>query len=134
MPNDIPNALYSLSFQLAELEGKMGGVISLIDGKIYGGDSSFSFQGTYRCQNNGLTMPFRVKAFNDGSDSIFSKFEEIVDEMIFRGMVDSEGFELNAQINGIEGSIGVTGKRICLITCAEQSISPQIVPQFGNAA
>jgi len=133
MPNDIPNALYSLSFQLAELEEKMGGVISLIDGKIYGGDSSFSFQGTYRYQNNRITMSFRVEAFNAGSDSIFAEFEETVDEMIFRGMVHSEGFELSAQINGIEGSISVIGKRICLIACTEQSNSPQLVPVLGKS-
>jgi hypothetical protein len=45
MTHDNPNALYSLSFQLAELEGTMGGVVSLIDGKIYGGDSSFLSKG-----------------------------------------------------------------------------------------
>ena len=134
MTHDNPNALYSLSFQLAEVEGTMGGVVSLIDGKIYGGDSSFSFQGTYCFENNGLTITLRVEAFNAASDSIFSEFEETVDEMIFRGMVHSEGFELSAPVNGIEGSISLVGKRICLVTSVMQPTTQGLVPLLGKAA
>ena len=134
MTHDNPNALYSLSFQLAELEGQIGGVVSLIEGKIYGGDSSFSYQGTYCFENNGLTITLRVKAFNAGSDSIFSEFEETVDEMIFRGMVHSEGFDLSAQVNGIEGSISLVGKRICLVTSVKQATNQGMVALLGKAA
>jgi len=133
MTHDNPNALYSLSFQLAELEGQIGGVVSLIEGKIYGGDSSFSYQGTYCFENNGLTITLRVEAFNAGSDSIFSEFEETVDEMIFRGMVHSEGFALSAQVNGIEGSIGLVGKRICLVTSVKRPTTEVLIPIFGKA-
>jgi hypothetical protein len=49
-------------------------------------------------------------------------------------MVHSEGFDLSAQVNGIEGSIGLVGKRICPVTSVKQPTTQGLVPLLGKAA
>jgi len=109
------NGFYSLNFKLPEeIEGS-GGVAILLNGKVYGGDSSYSYQGTYRTEGALLTASIRVSPFNEFLKSIFSAFEDTDDEIQLSGKVDAKGFLIEGRLNGIEGSIAVEGKRIAKI-------------------
>jgi len=109
------NGFYSVNFKLLEeIEGS-GGVVILFNGKIYGGDSSYSYQGTYLAEGALLTASIRVSPFNEFLKSIFSDFEDTNDEIQLSGKVDAKGFLLEGGLSGIEGSITVEGKWIAKI-------------------
>ena len=109
------DGFYSLNFKLPEeIEGS-GGVAILLDGKVYGGDSSYSYQGTYLAEAALFTASIRVAPFNEFSKSIFSAFEDTDDEIQLSGKVDAKGFLIEGRLNGIEGSIAVEGKWIAKI-------------------
>jgi hypothetical protein len=106
------NGFYSVNFKLPEeIEGS-GGVVILLNGKVYGGDSSYSYQGTYHVDGALLTASLRVSPFNEFLKSIFSAFEDTGDEIQLSGKVDAKGFLLEGRLSGIEGSITVEGRWI----------------------
>ena len=109
------NGFYSVNFKLAEEIESGGGVVILLNGKVYGGDSSYSYQGTYRADGNLLTATIRVSPFNEFLKSIFSDFEDTDDEIQLSGKVDAKGFSLAGRLSGIEDSITVDGKWIAKI-------------------
>jgi hypothetical protein len=90
-------------------------VAILLNGKVYGGDSSYSYQGNYLTEGALLIASIRVFSFNEFSKSIFSAFGETDEEMHFSGKVDAKGFSIEARLNGIEGRIAVEGKWISKI-------------------
>ena len=109
------NGFYSVNFKLPEeIEGS-GGVVILLDGKLYGGDSSYAYQGIYHADGTLLTASLRVSPFNEFLKSIFSAFEDTDDEIQLSGKVTSNGFLLGGRLEGIEGSITVEGKWIAKI-------------------
>ena len=84
------NGFYSLNFKLPEeIEGS-GGVAILLNGKVYGGDSSNSYQGTYLAEGALLTASIRVFPFNEFLKSIFAAFEDTDDEIQLSGKVDAK--------------------------------------------
>jgi hypothetical protein len=109
------NGFYSLNFKLPEeIEGS-GGVAILLNGKVYGGDSSYSYQGTYLAEGALLKASIHVSPFNEFLKSIFSAFEDTDDEIQLTGKVDANGFLIEGRLAGIEGSIAVEGKMIAKI-------------------
>ena len=109
------NGFYSLNFKLPEEIEDSGGVAILLNGKVYGGDSSYSYQGTYLAEGALLTASIRVSPFNEFLKSIFSAFEDTDDEIQLTGKVDANGFLIEGRLAGIEGSIAAEGKMIAKI-------------------
>jgi hypothetical protein len=70
------NGFYSVNFKLPDEEDSGGGVVFLLNGKIYGGDTSYSYQGEYKSDEAVLTAAIYVSPFNEFLKSIFSDFEE----------------------------------------------------------
>jgi hypothetical protein len=109
------DGFYSVNFKLPDEEDGGGGVVVLLNGKIYGGDTSYSYQGAYEIDGAVLTASIRVSPFNEFLKSIFSDFEETEDEIKLSGSFDAEEFLLKGQLYGIEDSIIVEGKRIAKV-------------------
>jgi hypothetical protein len=106
------NGFYSINFKLPDEDDGGGGVVVLLNGKIYGGDTSYSYQGSYRTDGAVLTASIHVLPFNEFLKSIFSDFEETEDEIKLSGSFDAKGFLLKGQLYGIEDTHTVEGKRI----------------------
>jgi hypothetical protein len=109
------NGFYSVNFKLPDEDEGNGGVVVLLNGKVYGGDTSYSYQGTYRVDGTVLTASIRVMPFNEFLKSIFSDFEETEDEIKLSGNYDEKGFVLKGALYGIEDTITVEGKWITKI-------------------
>ncbi len=109
------NGFYSVNFKLPEeIEGS-GGVVVLLNGKVYGGDSSYSYHGTYHADGARLTASIRVSPFNEFLKSIFSSFEDTDNEIQLSGKADAKGFLIEGRLSGIEDRITVEGKWIAKI-------------------
>lgn len=106
------NGFYSINFKLPDEDNGSGGVVVLLNGKIYGGDTSYSYQGTYRTEGTVLTAAIRVVPFNEFLKSIFSDFEDTGDEIELSGNFNAKGFVLEGKLCGIEDMITVEGKWI----------------------
>lgn len=50
--------------QFAGMEGKDGGVVVLTKGQVLGGDSAFTYVGTYQEHENGIQASVLVQNFN----------------------------------------------------------------------
>ncbi len=50
--------------QFAGMEGKGGGVVVLIKGKIFGGDSAYTYIGSYQEENESITATVKVQNFD----------------------------------------------------------------------
>jgi hypothetical protein len=111
----MPNGFYSVNFKLPDEETGGGGVVDLLNGKIYGGDTSYSYQGAYQISGAKLSASFYVSPFNEYLKSIFSDFEGTEDEIRLSGSFDATGFLLKGQLYGIEDSITVEGKWIAKV-------------------
>jgi hypothetical protein len=112
------NGFYSVNFKLPDEDEGSGGVVVLSNGKVYGGDTSYSYQGTYRADGTALTASIRVMPFNDFLKSIFSDFEETEDEIKLSGNFDSKNFVLKGLLYGIEDTITVEGQWISGVDAA----------------
>jgi hypothetical protein len=115
LPSIMLDGFYSVNFKLPDEEDGGGGVVVLLNGKIYGGDTSYSYQGAYEIDGAVLTASIRVSPFNEFLKSIFADFEETEDEIKLSGSFDAEKFLLKGQLCGIEDSITVEGKRIAKV-------------------
>jgi hypothetical protein len=56
--------------QYAGMEGKDGGVAVLMKGRVLGGDSGFTYTGTYEETKFGLKASFLVENFNPSVGSV----------------------------------------------------------------
>jgi hypothetical protein len=109
------NGFYSVNFKLPDEDDGGGGVVVLLNGIVYGGDTSYSYQGTYSTEGTVLTATIHVVPFNEFLKSIFSDFEETEDEIKLSGTFDTKGFSLKGQLYGIEDTITVDGKWIAKV-------------------
>jgi len=63
-------------FWLVEFTGLLGlgrGVVTLINGKIFGGDSGFLYTGSYRQKSETLTADVHVISFAPGAHSVMGQ-------------------------------------------------------------
>jgi hypothetical protein len=109
------NGFYSVNFKLPDEDTAGGGVVVLLNGKLYGGDTSYFYQGAYQIAGAKLSASISVSPFNEFLQSIFSDFEETEDEIKLSGSFDTKGFLLKGQLYGIEDSITVEGKWIAKV-------------------
>lgn len=61
--------------QFKGVQGFGGGVVTLIDGQVFGGDSTFIYNGTYTQNGNTLNARVHVKAFVPGGVSVMGLTE-----------------------------------------------------------
>ena len=61
--------------QFTGVQGWGAGVITLIGGRLFGGDSGFLYTGTYTQQGNALTARVHVKQFVTGAANVMGRNE-----------------------------------------------------------
>jgi len=59
--------------QFQGVQGMGAGVITLIGGQLFGGDSSFLYRGTYTQQGENLTAQVQVKRYAPGMPSVMGQ-------------------------------------------------------------
>lgn len=66
-------ALYTMTFgdNVAPAAARNGGVVVLETGRVFGGDSSFSYVGTYRVVSDLIQAEARIERYNDLLQSAF---------------------------------------------------------------
>lgn len=55
------------------VQGMGAGVITLVGGQLFGGDSSFLYKGTYTQQGDNLTAQVQVKRYAPGAPSVMGQ-------------------------------------------------------------
>ncbi len=61
--------------QFTGVQGWGAGVITLIGGRVFGGDSGFLYTGTYAQQGNALTARVHIKQYNSGVPNVMGRNE-----------------------------------------------------------
>jgi hypothetical protein len=61
------------SVQFKGVDGLGSGVVTLINGELFGGDSGFLYTGGYTTQSNTLTADVIVRRFAPGSASVMGR-------------------------------------------------------------
>jgi T3SS negative regulator,GrlR len=59
--------------QFAGVQGIGGGALTLINGVLYGGDTSFLYRGTYTQQGNNITARVHVSRFAPGLPNVMGR-------------------------------------------------------------
>ena len=59
--------------QFQGVQGMGAGVITLVGGQLFGGDSSFLYKGTYAQQGQNLTAQVQVKRFAPGMANVMGQ-------------------------------------------------------------
>jgi hypothetical protein len=120
------SGFYSVQFTLPDESQTAGGVMVFINGRLYGGDSSYSYLGTYRADRRNLEVWFRIKLFNGFSESTFSAFEDTRDEIRLSGPFNESGFSIRGQLLGIENELLIEGKWITKVSAPTGEASRQL--------
>lgn len=76
--------------QFAGMEGKDGGVVVLTSGRVLGGDSAFTYIGTYEELDNGLRATVHVQNFNSAVGNVLG--------------INGD-FKLNLRVTAIENGV-----------------------------
>jgi len=61
--------------QFQGVQGFGGGAVSLVHGKVFGGDSGFLYTGTYTEQGGSLNAKIHVKKYFGGAQSVMGRDE-----------------------------------------------------------
>jgi len=98
---DMIEALWTLKFgRYGVQEG--AGVMVLDAGRIFGGDSGFSFVGTYTIQDEKLTANVHVKRHSAYTVNIFG-IEEF--DLVITGVAESSQLRLLGEVAGQPGAV-----------------------------
>ena len=85
--------------QYVGLEGNGGGVVVFVNGRVLGGDTGYTYVGTYTIQNNTLRARVKVSNFLPGIPNVL-------------GLQGDFDLEINASVgdNLIQGAMALVGR------------------------
>ena len=105
------NGIYSVSFSSVQGQLGTGGVVYLVDGKVYGGDANFYYTGSLEISDNTATGQIHVGPHPRPSQSIFGPLTNF--DLQLSGSVNNGTFSLNGNVIGHPGmGIKVTGRKV----------------------
>lgn len=112
----MPDGFYSVHFSVPTFLGtrEAGGVVVFLEGKIFGGDSSYSYEGSYSIERNKMLASVYGSPFNEYLQSIFVGLDS-QSRIRLSGIFHAEGFALQAKYEGQDNAIAVRGKLISKI-------------------
>lgn len=112
-------ALWSIQFEVPNIERAGGGVIVFETGRIYGGDSSFYYIGDYSVDNNEIQGRVEVKRHNEMLEAVILGLEG--QAYSFEGVIEpDDSISMVGTLEQLEGSpegnflqVKIVCKRIC---------------------
>ncbi len=90
--------------QYEGMQGNGGGVVMFIKGKVFGGDSGYTYSGSYRTQGNSVKANIMVRNFLPGVPSVVGvvgDFELNIDGKLEGDVIKATGSLPNSQAVGI---------------------------------
>ncbi|MGP9466709.1 GrlR family regulatory protein [Halomonas sp. TP35] len=103
------NGLYVVSFRSQVAEGS-GGVVTVKDGSVNGGDLGYVYQGHIRQEDGkNVTATIEVNRYNNNSRSIFGQATNF--NLLLQGTAEQESFSINGNVEGQPAQkIQITGR------------------------
>jgi hypothetical protein len=105
------NGIYSVSFSSTQGQLGTGGVVYLINDKVYGGDANFYYMGSLNINGEEATGQIHVGPHQQPAQSIFGPLTNF--DLQLSGSFRDGSFSLNGNIVGQPGmGIRVTGRKV----------------------
>ena len=102
--------------------GAGSGVLTLMNGTVFGGDTSFLYQGTYSLEGQNLTAKVQVKRFAPALPSLMGKDEYSLE---LKGTIHGSTIMLTGSTPGIPTTFAATIAKISDLPVAGQGIEGQ---------
>jgi transketolase C-terminal domain/subunit len=93
--------------QFEGVQGNGGGVIVLLKGRVFGGDSGFIYTGTYQNDENTITARVLVHNFLPGVPSVLGVQADV--ELLLKGTIAQKVVKATASVAG-QGIAGLVVK------------------------
>jgi hypothetical protein len=84
--------------QFQGVQGGGGGVAVFTNGKVFGGDSGYTYTGTYKENNNAVTARISVQNFSPGVPNVMGRQGNF--ELEFTGTVSGDVMKVVANLVG----------------------------------
>lgn len=106
------NGLWSVDFHVlpSGTANNGSGVVVFKDGKIYGGDSTYYYTGTYQLNDKAFTAKVRIKHYSGLHNNIFGNVAEA--NVTLKGLADKNEFEASGSSDIQNQSIGMRVEKL----------------------